>query len=225
VHGRITKLMLAGGFVVVVFGLVQLRNATDAAPPSASARAASPAPAAPAPEPVEAPAVTPAPPSAAGRRPAAAARPSPINPKSERAPVLNVLSGFLFKRELKRDENGKLVPIVPVQELRKDFHVTDEPMKACIARAGKRATGKATLNFTIDAKNDKLFIETTGIQDEETLAAFPDLLDCMHQTVHAMPLDRHKVPELGTPIYVRRHVQVDNGELTENTILDFSYNP
>lgn len=221
--------MLAGGFAVVVIGLVQLRNATDAAAPPATARAAARAPVAAAvPEPVVEAAPTPAPappPSTPERRPAAAARNSPITTKSDRPPVLNVLSGFLFKRELKRDENGKLVPIVPVQELRKEFHVTDAPMKACIERAGRNVSGNATLSFTIDAKNDKLFIETTGVQDEETLAAYPGMLDCMHQTVHAMKLDHYKVPELGTPIYIRRHVRVENGELAENTIFNFSYNP
>lgn len=130
-----------------------------------------------------------------------------------------------FTRELKRDANGKLVPIIPVKELREQFHRTDAPMQACLERSGQRPTGKATLNFTVAAKDKKLVIETTGIQDEETLAGYPELLECMHQTANALSLDGHPVPELGTPIYLRRHVRLENGVVVENSIFDFSYHP
>ena len=38
-------------------------------------------------------------------------------------------------------------------------------------------------------------------------------------------LDGRAVPELGTPIYVRRTVRMDNGELVDNSLLNFSYSP
>jgi hypothetical protein len=130
-----------------------------------------------------------------------------------------------FDRELKRDANGHLVPMIPVKELREQLAVTAAPMQACIERAGTHVTGKATLSFTVAARNKKLVIETTGVQDDDSLAAYPELLECMHQTANAFVLDGHPVPELGTPIYVRRHVRLDNGVLAENSIYNFSYNP
>jgi hypothetical protein len=33
------------------------------------------------------------------------------------------------------------------------------------------------------------------------------------------------VPELGTPIYVRRLVRIEDGALAEDSIPSFSYNP
>lgn len=98
-------------------------------------------------------------------------------------------------------------------------------MQACIERSGQLPTGKATLSFTVVAKHDKLVIDTTGVQDEETLAGYPELLACMHQTANALVLDGRAVPELGTPIYVRRHVRLDNGVLAEDSVFNFSYNP
>jgi hypothetical protein len=130
-----------------------------------------------------------------------------------------------FRRELKRDANGKLVPVIPVKDLREMLPLADAPMKACIERAGKGATGKATLNFTVGAKNNKLVIETTGVQDEDTLAGFPDMLDCMHKTAMLLLPENRPVPELGTGIYVRRHVKLEDGALVEDSLFDFSYNP
>ena len=79
--------------------------------------------------------------------------------------------------------------------------------------------------FTVATRNGQLAIEATSVQDEDTLAGFPELLDCMHRTAYALMLDNKPIPELGTPIYVRRHVRIDNGALAENTFFDFSYNP
>jgi hypothetical protein len=100
-------------------------------------------------------------------------------------------------------------------------------MKACLAKAAGGISGKATLSFTVAAKDGKLVIESTGVQDDETLAAFPDLLDCMGKTANALQpvLDQNAPANLGTPIYVRRHVRLDGGALAENSIFDFSYIP
>jgi len=47
----------------------------------------------------------------------------------------------------------------------------------------------------------------------------------MHRTATALPLDGHAVPELGTPIYVRRSVRLEDGALASDTLLNFSYHP
>jgi hypothetical protein len=130
-----------------------------------------------------------------------------------------------FDRELKRDANGHLVPIITMNELRAQIDRTEPLMKACIARSGQRPTGKATLNFTVAPMNNQLAIETTGVQDDDTLAPYPELLECLHRSAYALVVDGKPIPELGTPIYVRRHVRLENGELVENTFFDFSYNP
>jgi hypothetical protein len=130
-----------------------------------------------------------------------------------------------FTRELKRDANGKLMPIVAIKELQEQLPRTDGPLQACIERSKQRPTGNATLSFTVAAKNNKLVIETTGVQDEETLAGYPELLECMHQTANALVLDGYAVRALGTPIYVRRHVRLEDGAVAENSIFNFSYNP
>jgi hypothetical protein len=225
VPGRASKLALAFGFVVVLalaLGILQLtRSASQATVLSRPLRADGPrsTPRAPA---GELP--------ASGAPPRAASEPHPVRTtpagqvtasakRPELAPA-QVGTG----RVLKRDANGKLVPIIPLRELRGQFHLTDAPMKACIERSGHRPTGKATLSFTVGAKNNKLVIDT-GVQDEETLAEFPDLLECMHQTAKLLVLDGYSVPELGTPIYVRRHVRLEDGVLAENSIFNFSYDP
>jgi hypothetical protein len=207
----------AGTLVVLALalGLVQMtRGAAPAAPvpgrPAASTEAPVTAPAA-ADAPVARPSVASAP--VAPRAPAA---PSERRPELVPAPVG-------FDRELKRDANGNLVPVIPVSELRAQLELTTAPMKECLERSGQRPTGKATLHFTVAAKNNKLVIESTGVQDQETLTASPALLECMHKTANVFALEGRPVHELGTPIYVRRHVQIENGELTENSIFDFSY--
>ncbi|HMG56058.1 MAG TPA: hypothetical protein VK601_21315 [Kofleriaceae bacterium] len=209
--------MLAVGFIVVLglaIGLVQLTRGArpiPASPPSSRGAAPTPVAASPgAPTAPESARVAIAP-----RGPAAAAAKQPGLPA---APVR-------FDRELKRDANGNLVPIIPAKELREQLPLSDAPMKACIERSGQHPTGKATLNFTVAAKDNHLFVATTGVQDEETLAAYPDLLECMHKTATVLLPEGRPVPELGTPIYVRRHVRIENGVLAENTIFDFSYHP
>jgi len=224
VSGRTTRLALAGGFVVLLALMIGLARLTSGTPAPASP---APAAAAPAPAPVIAAVepVAPTVPQSAAREVRAGPTP-PRAPSSSttKQPELPVVMPS-FRRDLKRDANGKLVPMIPVKDLREMLPLADAPMKACIERAGKGATGKATLNFTVGAKNNKLLIETTGVQDEETLTGFPDMLDCMHKTATLLlPPDR-PVPELGTGIYVRRHVVVQNGALVEDSLFDFSYNP
>lgn len=224
VPGRASKLVLVAGVVIVLalaIGLVQLtRSATQAAAPARPSHGPTTSPQAPV---AEAPA-----PGA----PLIAAREAPSVPTAPRTKVTMpgqrpelAPAQVSFHRELKRDANGKLVPIITVKDLRAQLHLIDAPMKACIERSGKRPTGKATLSFTVAAKDSKLIIDTTGVQDEETLAGYPELLECMHQTANAFVLDGHAVPELGTPIYVRRHVRVEDGVLAENSIFNFSYHP
>ena len=163
--------------------------------------------------------------------PAAAAREAAPRPPAPRDHAMPAPSPVLapgpvrFDREFKRDADGKLVPIIHVRDLRDQLSRTDAAMTACIERSGSRPTGKATLSFIVAPKDGKLVIETTGVQDEETLAGHPDLLECMHQTANQLVVDQHPIPELGTPIYVRRHVRIENGVLAENTIFNFSYIP
>jgi hypothetical protein len=230
VPGRSSKLVLAAGFVVVLalaIGLVQLtRSATQAAAPLLPAHGSTTTAGAPVAEPP------------ASGAPSIAAREHPLAPASvpttprgkvampgQRPELAPAQVGF--DRGLKRDANGKLVPIIPVKELREQLYRAEAPMKACIERSGARPTGKATLSFTVAAKNHKLVIDTTGVQEEETLAGYPELLECMHQTatVLALALEGRSVPELGTPIYVRRHVRIENGVLAEDSLFNFSYHP
>lgn len=221
--GRSGKLALGAGFVVVLALAIGLMYATRNAPQAAAqlpTRAPSAAP--PAPDPW----TPPAPPAAARELHAAAAAPrghiaTPGQQPELPAPTLG------FHRELKRDANGHLVPIIGYEELRANLHRTDAAMKTCIERSGQRPTGKATLSFTVAARSGKLVIETTGVEDQDTLAGYPDLLDCMHRTASALApvLDGKPIPELGTPVYVRRHVRLESGALVDNSFFNFSYNP
>jgi hypothetical protein len=224
---RASKLGLAAAFIVVLalaIGLVDLtRSATPAGQPPAVVHrptATPPAPVAESPAPPGAPQVAarehhpPGEPTA----PRGQATMSARRPELAPAPVS-------FGRDLKRDANGRLVPVIPLGELRTLNHVTDAPMQACIERSGKQPTGSATLSFTVTAINHKLVVETTGTQDEGTLAGYPELLACMHQTAKLLALDGYAVPELGTPIYVRRQVRLDSGALAENWVANYSYNP
>jgi hypothetical protein len=214
--------LVVGGAVLLALaiGLVQLTRSVGDAPatpaPASIAAAAAPsaAPAAPAPSPGRT--------SAARERPAIPSAPSHSTPPT-RPPELATRLGL--SRDLKRDANGHLVPVITMKELRAQIDRTDPLMKACIARSGQRPTGKATLGFTVAPMNGQLAIETTGVVDDDTLAAFPELLECMHRSAYALVVDGKPIPELGTPIYVRRHVRLENGELVENTFFDFSYNP
>lgn len=208
--------------LALAIGLVQLtRSAPQAATASSSGRAPRAAPA----QVAESPAPHAAPSAARERRPIAPAVPAaPHGPVAVKQPELAPASGG-FGRELKRDANGKLVPMIPAKELRDQLPRSDAPMKACIERSGQHPTGKATLSFTVAARNNKLVIESTGVLDEDSLAGYPELLECMHRTASVLLPEGRPVPELGTPIYVRRHVKIDNGALTENSIFDFSYNP
>jgi hypothetical protein len=225
VHSRTSKLLLAAGFVVVgslAVGIVwATHTTTEAAVPGPLHSSATPAP-----EATVDPAAT-ALASSGKRQPhpsATAAAPHARTAKPDARPELS-LGPSSFKRDFPRDDDGNIVAVLPVDRLREQMHLTDAPMKACIARSGQRPTGKATITFSVVAKGNKLVIESTGVQDEETLAAYPALLECMHQTAHAIVLDPYPVTELGTDIYVRRHVRLENGELVDNSIWNFSYVP
>jgi len=227
VHSGTSKLLLAAGFVVVgslAVGLARATHPTTEAAVPVALRAPATDPAPPAPEASAEPAASaPAPSVTREPRPPSAA-PHARTARPEARPELS--SGpSSFKRDFQRDADGNIVAVLPVDRLREQIHVTDAPMKACIARSGQRPTGKATITFTVVARANKLLIESTGVQDEETLAAYPALLDCMHQTAHAIVLDSYQVAELGTDIYVRRHVRLENGELVDNSIWNFSYIP
>jgi hypothetical protein len=223
-RGRLTKLVLVGGFVVLLalaIGLVQLTHeVTHAADPTPAVVVAPTPPPPPAPAAVVEP-VHPARPIAA-REPTPAPRGHMAQP--DRQPSLSAPM-FAFKTELKRDANGKPQPVIPLTALRDLLPTLDAPMKACLERAGQRPTGKAQLSFTVAAKDGKLFVESTGVQDDETLGAYPELLECMHRTASALAFGDRPVPDVGTPIYVRRNVRLDNGELVENTLPSFSYSP
>jgi len=215
---RRTALALAAGFATVFALLVALfastRTARPAEPAPARERPPSPAPVAP---------VARAQPSPERAQPAA-----PVMPRAHAsmpAPPPVLAPGPPPDHELKFDANGKLVPIVPVDDLREQLHLTDAGMAECIERSGHRPTGKATLTFRVAARNGKLAITSTGVLDDEALGEDPALLECMHRTANALAvaLDRYPVPELGTPITVRRHVRVDAGVVVENSMFDFSY--
>lgn len=211
--------------LVLAVRLVQLtRGVTQATAPSPVVVATPTSPAAPAPAPVAEPVAHVARPTAARELHPVAPTPRVHTAMPDRPPELAV-APLSFKPELKRDANGKLVPIISLQELRTLMPRIEAPTKACVERAGKRATGKATLNFTVAARDGKLFVESTGVQDDDTLVGYPELLDCMHRAANALAFDGRAVPELGTPIYVRRTVRMDNGELVDNSLLNFSYSP
>jgi hypothetical protein len=220
---RSGQLMLGAGFVVLLALVIGLVLATRSAPEvAARLPALTPQTAPPAPS----PGAPPAPPAAAREpRPAAAAprghAATPVQQPELPAPALG------FHRELKRDANGHMVALIGYRELRENLHLTDAAMRACIERSGQRPTGRATLSFTVAARAGKLVIETTGVDDQDTLTDYPDLLECMHRTANELApvLDGKPIPELGTAMYVRRHVRLANGALVDNSYFNFSYSP
>jgi hypothetical protein len=219
VSTRAGKLALIASLTVVLgFGIVILRlvrtAASDVPPPASPAGPSSPT-AAPIPTTASEPPHAP-PPKSVGHAIA-----SPTAPTLDPAPAANP------RRDIPRDENGNLVPVINVRLLREQLGRTDAPMTACLAQQPARATGKATLAFAVAAKDGKLVVESTSISDADTLAAYPDLLACMQQTADALApfLDQTPPANPGATIYVRRHVRVDNGAVAENTIFDFSYFP
>ena len=225
VRSRTSKVVLAAGFaalLLLAIGLVQLtREARET--PKASDRAM------PASRQADAPVSRPAPGEPVSR--AAPAAPRELHaataPRAHTMPTRppELAPPVSARREVKRDADGKLVPIIAVQDLRDRVPLSDAPMKACIERSGQRPTGTAMLNFMVGPQNNKVVIEATGVQDEETLAAYPDLLECMHRTASVLLPEGRSVPELGTSILIRRRVRIENGTLTENSIFNFSYTP
>lgn len=217
-------LAFAGGFFAMLALEIAFMWWRQEPPPAAASRdRPHPAPAAePAePEPKAPPVVAtakPAPPPAAPSRAPQAA------PSRAEQPALSPSVGFTAP-ELKRDANGKLVPMIAADQLREVLPRAAPAIKVCLDQVGRRPSGKALLNFTVTAVKNKLVIETTGVQDPDTLADYPDLIECLHQTANLLVLDAYPVPEFGTPIYVRRALRVENGALAEDAILNFSYNP
>jgi hypothetical protein len=225
VPGRTSKLMLTVGSLVVLALGIGLAQLTRGAPESVPARRVAHAAEAPSAAPVSDERAVPAEaPSAAREKPAQVSAARPQVSASAKAPQLPAPMPS-FKRELKRDENGNLVPIIPLMALREQLVLTEAPMRACIEKSGQLPTGRAMLNFTVGARNNKLLVDTTGVQDEDTLSAFPELLECMHKTAPLLLPEGRKVPELGTPIYVRRQVRIENGVLVEDSLYNFSYHP
>jgi hypothetical protein len=226
VRGKISKLALVVGGAVLLalaIGLVQLTRSAEESPVRSQRTASASAPVAASTQPAAPPVTQPAAPPGAPRE--RAAMPSASSSARARQPELTVVPRLGLSRELKRDANGHLVPVITMKELRAQVERTDPLMKACIERSGQRPTGKATLGFTVAPVNGQLAIEATGVLDDDTLTAYPDLLECMHRTAYAFVVDGKPIPELGTPIYVRRHVRLEAGELVENSLFDFSYNP
>lgn len=217
-----SRALLGAGFVVLVVllvGLVQMTgSATESAPPPVRSVAA-PAPA-PVVEPVAAPAPRPA--------PVAAREPKPRAPAIRAAPVPELAPATddaISDGVLVRTPEGKLVPIFSVIALRPHMNLVAGAMNNCIEKSGQRPTGKATLSFTIGPKDNRIVIESSAVLDEETLAGNPELLQCMHQTAQAFApvLEGHAIPQYANPVYIRRDVRLDNGEIVEDSLRDFSY--
>jgi hypothetical protein len=220
VSSRASKLALIASFAVVLGLAIVILWLVRIGPSEAPAAPSSAGPSSPTTEPAPAPATVLEPPRPARSKPVGHAIAAPTAPRLDPAPAT-------ARREIPRDENGNFIPVINVRLLREQFARTDAPMIACLAREPTHPTGNATLAFAVAAKNGKLIIESTGVSDADTLAAYPELLLCMHQTANALALalDQHVPANSGATIYVRRHVRVDDGALSENTIFDFSYFP
>lgn len=215
---RGVQILFAGGFALVfalVLGLWQLTRHDDPPPPAAPHAAPARASAAPA-----------APPPVSAPRAAVVSRPRPAAP----APVAHVPEPVPAAPgestvDLKRDANGRLAPLVSLADLRDLLPTLDEPMKNCIAHTAPSATGEASFNFTVTAKNGKLAVESTSVVDEGSLTAYPDLLACLHQAGHmfAVGIADRPISDLGNPMVVRRRIRLENGAVREHTLPDFSY--
>jgi hypothetical protein len=137
VPARASKRLLAAGFAVVLALALGLVRLTTSVPPRAAVHDPAAAPRAPAGE----PAVPGALPIAAREHHGAPAPPRGPGAMSAPRPELAPAPAG-FSRELKRDADGKLVPIISVTALRAQLHRAAAPMQACIEQTGGGRRGR-----------------------------------------------------------------------------------
>lgn len=214
-------LMFAGAAGLLV-ALVLLWNSTrsealplDARPTTTEreTESASPAPSTP---------TGPGPAARVGRRaaplvtgiPSAAARPSDSAPaletSSDDAPPASRgnTKNLHFGGTQLRAQNAAVEPLV----------------RACVEKAmvaGARPTGTAVLTYVVAKHGDKVQVEDTSFDSEQTTLHDDRLVECLHQTAKAMKFEG--LPREAEGLVVTRTVTLENGELTEYKHVGFSY--
>jgi len=100
-----------------------------------------------------------------------------------------------------------------------------EPLVAdCVKRtaaAGHRLTGRAELTFIVAKQGDKILVEDTGLDPEQTTIDSAPLLECLHETSRAMKFKG--LPRNADALIVTRRVDIADGALVNNAYVKFSY--
>jgi hypothetical protein len=106
-------------------------------------------------------------------------------------------------------------------QMRAQAAATEPKLRECLAKAGGKPTGDATLTFIAAKKGDKIVIEDTSYDADATTLKGDDLVECLHQTSKAMTFQG--LPREAEAVQVTRSIKVTNGQLVENGIVKFSY--
>jgi len=106
-------------------------------------------------------------------------------------------------------------------QLREKIATNTPQLAACISTAGSRPSGNATVTFIVAQRGSKYIVEQTDIDPEATSLADAPLLDCFAKATSAMVFDG--LPREAPAILVTRTIALENGAITEDKPLRFSY--
>jgi hypothetical protein len=114
----------------------------------------------------------------------------------------------------------KRPPVVNKTILREQVEAIAPLVDACVASATGKLDGTAAMSFIVAPKGNEAVIEMTAVDYDGSTIQNEALLDCLHKT--ALQMRFAPTPD-SDAVVAKREVVVENGKVTTNRLVDFSY--
>lgn len=114
----------------------------------------------------------------------------------------------------------KRPPVANKTLLREQVEAVAPLVDACVANATGKKDGTAAMHFIVAPKGNEAVIELTAVDEDGTTIQNEAMLECLHKT--ALQMKFTPAPD-SDAVVAKREVVVENGKVTVNRLVDFSY--
>lgn len=118
------------------------------------------------------------------------------------------------------DKPKKRPPVANKTILREQVEAVAPLVEACVASATGKKDGTAAMHFILAPKGTEAVVELTAVDEDGTTIQNEAMLECMHKT--ALQMKFTPTPD-SDAVVAKREVVVENGKVTVNRLVDFSY--
>lgn len=117
--------------------------------------------------------------------------------------------------------DAKKRPPIANKPMLRDQNIAVEALVAeCVAKATGKTDGTANLTFIVAPKGKDAVVETTDVDRDTTTIDNEPLVECLHKT--ALQMKFSYVAD-SDAVVARRKITIEQGKVTENTLVSFSY--